>query len=155
MNRTTTRKNTRKNASRTYARKSAARSPEAIRKKMSDNVRRGVAIVTGVVEGYAGELKDSHLPQNAEQAVHLTGQTARRFAETGAYEIAETRRRIQAASRGLAAGAKRRKPSRKRATKRASKTSVSLRGGRGKRLRGGRTIRRRVSRKVKVAARIR
>lgn len=79
----------------------AQRTPEQTRKMMSDRVRRGVAVVTGVVEGFATEIKDGDLPGNAEQAVTLAGQTARRFAETGAYEVAKTRRRVQAASREL------------------------------------------------------
>jgi hypothetical protein len=82
-------------------RQTRSRSPEQTRQRMSDRVRRGVAVVSGAVEGFATELRESDLPGNTEQAVTLAGQTARRLAETGAYEVAKTRRRVQAASREI------------------------------------------------------
>ncbi|HUR61217.1 MAG TPA: hypothetical protein VM286_02480 [Candidatus Thermoplasmatota archaeon] len=131
MNRNTNRKTSHGNRSKGFL----ARSPEQTRQQMSDNVRRGVAVVTGVVEGFATEIKEGDLPGNAEKAVHLTGQTARRFAETGAYELAKTKRRIKTASQGLSMG-------------RGKK--VASRGGRSKRSRASAVgkLKRKVARKM-------
>jgi hypothetical protein len=101
-----------------------ARSPEQTRQQMSDNVRRGVAVVTGVVEGFATEIKEGDLPGNAEKAVHLSGQTARRFAETGAYELAKTKRRIKTASQGLSMGKGKKVASRGGRSKRSRASAV-------------------------------
>ncbi|HUR63575.1 MAG TPA: hypothetical protein VM241_03750 [Candidatus Thermoplasmatota archaeon] len=115
--------NTRKTQSKTGNRL-LQRTPEQTRKRMSDRVRNGVAVVSGAVEGFATELRDSDLPGNAEQAVTLAGQTARRFAETGAYEVAKTRRRVQSAAQGVAS----------RRSK-SSGSGMSSRGGRSGRSR--------------------
>jgi hypothetical protein len=116
--------NTRKTQSKTGNRL-LQRTPEQTRKLMSDRVRNGVAVVSGAVEGFATELRDSDLPGNAEQAVTLAGQTARRFAETGAYEVAKTRRRVQSAAQGIAS----------RRSKAGGSTGMSSRGGRSSRSR--------------------
>lgn len=78
--------------------------PEQTRKQMSDRVRRGVAVVSGAVEGFATELEEGDLPGNTEKAVTLAGQTVRRLAETGAIELGKTRSRVRQPARGLSAG---------------------------------------------------
>ncbi|HEX2065526.1 MAG TPA: hypothetical protein VHI93_01815 [Candidatus Thermoplasmatota archaeon] len=130
--------NTRKTQSKTGSRL-LQRTPEQTRKMVSDHVRNGVALVSGAVEGFATELRESDLPGNAEQAVTLAGQTARRFAETGAYEIAKTRRRVEQASRGI--------------TSRRASGSTASRGGRSRRSRASArrvlgNVRRKVARKL-------
>jgi hypothetical protein len=112
-------------------RQTRSRSPEQTRQRMSDRVRRGVAVVSGAVEGFATELRESDLPGNTEQAVTLAGQTARRLAETGAYEVAKTRRRVQAASREM--------------LERSGRSGRSTSPGGGMSSRGGRSSRTRSS----------
>jgi hypothetical protein len=112
--------NTRKTQSKTGNR--LRRTPEQTRKAVSDRVRNGVALVSGAVEGFATELRESDLAGNTEQAVTLAGQTARRLAETGAYEVAKTRQRIQSASQGIT-------------SRRGGSAKVASRGGRAKRSR--------------------
>ena len=71
-----------------------SQSPEDVKERVSVTVAKGVAVITGAVEGVANELAKTDLPGIAAEVVRTAGETAREVSLTAKREVLATRRAL-------------------------------------------------------------
>lgn len=66
-------------------------SPEEVKQAVKEQVSKGVAAAAGAIEGFAEEVENDHLPETAEKAIELAGETTRRIAKTSVEQARRTK----------------------------------------------------------------
>jgi DNA topoisomerase VI subunit B len=72
-----------------------AKSPTQVRKLMRDRVAKGVAAVTGSLEGFASQSKKDNAPEVTGAAIEQAGETTRRAISTTARELDKTGKKLK------------------------------------------------------------